>query len=107
MKQEIDLKLIDKSIINYCYKVYGYIDKRFLKDNKIRSNLLLEVMYAFCTQKYNDTGNFKITENEINNLFNYSRNMDMIIQEYIDGKTQLEFIDNDGNYNFIRMKQIN
>ena len=96
-----------QEIINYCYNYLENININYLEKIDIRTNLFLEMLYDTSRNKFIEFNDYRINSDDIKNIYMYSRNLEQITKDFINGKIELQSIDNNDTFYYKIIRNIN
>ena len=73
---------------------------------KIRPNLFLEVLYDVAINNYLSFEDYNISPQDLKNVYTYTKNIEEIIKNFVDGKIELLGIDSNDQFYFKIFKLI-
>lgn len=88
---------VKDEVIKYVRGVMRGINPDFFKNNKIRVNLFLEVLYDVSLQNLAHYGNYKVNEKNLRDVYAYARSTEMMIDKFIDNEVELLSVDDADN----------
>ncbi len=89
-----------EEIITYSYGVMRGVNSNHLKKMQIRPNLFLEVLYDVAINNFLGYGDYHLSPQDLKNVYSYSKNIDDITKNFMDGKIELMAIDNNDQFYF-------
>ncbi len=97
-----DLK---KEIINYCYDEMRKVDKKKMKENFVRPNVFMELLFDLALHNQASYDDYHLDMNDMKKAYTYARNLELILQEYFKNERYLYGIDDeDGRLLFYKQK---
>jgi hypothetical protein len=97
---------IKKEIIDYCNGLLLLISPKFMKENNILENELLQYLFISCASIYNHTQNYRLKSQEIVELLEHKKRADHNITEIETGIAVITNIDKNDNLIFDYKKRI-
>ena len=87
-------------IITYCYGVMRGVNSGYLKKMQIRPNLFIEVLYDTAVNNFLGYSDYHLSPQDLKNVYSYSKNIDDITKNFINGRVELMGIDNNDQFYF-------
>ena len=91
---------VKDEIVKYCYGVMRGVNHSHLKKMKIRPNLFLEVLYDVSVNNFISFEDYNISPQDLKNIYAFTKNMEYIINNFMEGRMELLAIDNNDQFYF-------
>lgn len=89
-----------REVIRYCYDFMNHINKEVLNKYEVRTNFFMEVLYDKALHNLADYEDCALTNEDLKEVYTYSRIAEQNIKAYMDGRNELLAIDDDGVFHF-------